>query len=143
MLKDVELPPQLLRGRVTLIRSVNCIEVRLSLAFGVQFAKRIVLEGIDRNFVPDRSKRDAKKALVLLLGGKDVIVHADTTSQDGFTIGRVFFDEKIYGDPPPEAWVQPYNIDAHMLEVSLFYQWLRERDFDRAAVKAVLNGTGK
>lgn len=140
MLADVRLPPQLLRGRVLRVRSINCLEVRLTLAFGVSVEKSIVLEGVDKNCVPEKRRQAAKRALIVLVGGKDVIVHTDTLVQDGFVIGRVYLDEKIYGKPEV-GFVEPYNIDVPMLEVSTFYMWLRERDFDVRLATEALNGS--
>ena len=140
MLADVRLPPQLLRGRVLRVRSINCLEIRLTLAFGVSVEKNVVLEGVDKNCVPEKRRQAAKRALIVLVGGKDVIVHTDTLAQDGFVIGRVYLDEKIYGKPEV-GFVEPYNIDVPMLEVSTFYLWLRERDFDVRLATEALNGS--
>lgn len=140
MLADVVLPPQLLRGRVLRVRSINCLEVRLTLAFGISVEKSVVLEGVEKSHIPEKRRQAAKRALIVLVGGKDVLVHTDTLVQDGFVTGRVYLDERIYGDPAV-GFVEPHLIGVPMLEISTFYLWLRDKDFDVRLVKEALNGS--
>ena len=140
----IELPPRLHRARTVRVQSFNCIEVDLELDYGVSIRKRIVLEGIQRSLVPEYRQKTAMHALIVLVGGKNLIVHIEpsntTKMTDGYIPGRVYLAEKVHGEP--EGMAIPHGLDEELLEVSLFYLWLLKRDFDMSLIKEVLNGKG-
>lgn len=140
----IDLPPRLHHARTVRVQSFNCIEVDLELDYGVSIRKRIVLEGVQRSLVPEYRRKAATHALIVLVGGKNLIVHVETDNAgkmtDGYIPGRVYLAEKVHGDP--EGMVIPYGLEDELLEVSLFYLWLMKHDFDMRLVKSVLNGKG-
>ena len=138
----IELPPRLHRARTIRVQTFNCIEVDLELDYGVSIRKRIVLEGVDQGNVPKHLRKSAQHALIVLVGGKKLIIHVDNKNMsDGFIPGRVYLDERVYG--APEGLVTPYGLDEELLEVSIFYLWLAKREFDIGHVKSALNGRAR
>lgn len=135
------LPTRLLRGRTIRVASLNSIEVELQLGFGVSIRKAVRLEGIDESSVPQHCASEAKHCLVVLLGGKHLLVHTDAHRQARTLVGRVYLDERVYGDPV--GMETPFGMDEFRLDVSVFYDWLRSQAYDIRMVKAVLNGNGK
>ncbi|KKL74226.1 hypothetical protein LCGC14_2067010 [marine sediment metagenome] len=134
-------PAALFRGRTVRVHSLNCVEVELQLGFGVSIKKLVLLEGIEQKDIPRSSRSEAKHCLVVLVGGKKVLVQADAQRKDNYVVGRVFLDEKVYGDP--EGMMTPHGMDKALLEISTFYAWLATQKYDIQEVKAVLNGDGK
>ncbi len=138
----IALPPQLHHARTVRVQSFNCLEVDLDLNYGVSVRKNIVLEGVQSADVPRHLRKAAQHALVVLVGGKRLIVHTerqDTT--DGYIQGRVYLAERVYGSP--EGIATPYGLDLQLLEVTIFCRWLKTVDYDLRHVKAILNGRGK
>jgi hypothetical protein len=123
------------------VRSVNCVEVDIDLGFGISVKKTVVLEGIDRADIPKTLVSKAKHCLVVLLGGKNILIHIDDEQKDGHLYGRVFLDQKVFGDP--EGLIKPFGLDEPRLEVSTFYAWLKDQGFDIVLVKNILNGNGR
>jgi hypothetical protein len=137
----VELPPRFYAGRTVRVHSFNRVEVALRLGFGVTVEKNIILEGVQRINVSKELRRTAHHALVVLVGGKNLIVQVNGDDEkDGHVMGRVFLSEKVHGEP--EGLVTPHGLDQPLLEVGTFFSWLGTQDFDVKAVKAVLNGKG-
>jgi hypothetical protein len=129
---------RLYAGRTVKVLSTNCIEVALDLGFGLHLNKRIVLEGISNRSIPKKHRNAAQHALIILVGGKRLLVHVDDTKQDGYLTGRVYLDEKVYGEPV--GMTIPFGREKPLLEVSEFYRWLGDVEFDLKEVKAALNG---
>lgn len=140
LIKPHELPTRVVPARTVQVVHLNCIEVRLQLDFGVQLDRKIIVESIERDRVPHRLRRPAKKALVVLLGGKALFVHTDPTAQDGYIRGRIFLNEKVYA-PPAEVMMEPFGFPGRpLLEVGTCFQWLQTHEFDIGVLKEVLNG---
>lgn len=132
MKAELELPPVIYRGKVSRIRSPNCVEVVLDLRFSVQIERGIVLEGIDTGLIPAHRREQAMYCLILLLSKRNVLVHTDDSQRDGFIKGRIFLAEAVRNPPVPLQ--KPYRVDTALLEVSSFYQWLGTVNYDHVPV---------
>jgi hypothetical protein len=121
--------------------SLNVLEVELQLGFGVSIRKAVRLEGIEERDIPRRNASDAKHCLVVLLGGKRLLVHTDAHREGRTLVGRVYLDERVYGEPV--GMTIPFGLDESRLDVSTFYDWLRAHGYDINVVKSILNGNGK
>lgn len=132
-------PTRVIPATVVRVHHLNCLEVRLQLDFGITITKRVIIEGIDGHRIPPKLRPVAKKALVVLVGGKPILVHTDPAVCDGILNGRVYLNEKVH-EAPASALLIPHGFDQPLLEVGFFFQWLLEREFDFTALKAVLNG---
>lgn len=132
-------PTQVLPASVVRVHYANCLEARVALGFGVTVTKRVIIEGIDSHRIPPQLRPLAKKAMVILVGGKSILVHADPSVQDGIVQGRVYLNEKVYG-APEGAMCVPYGLDQPLLEIGFFFEWLHGRNFSIDALKGVLNG---
>lgn len=141
LIKTDELPTRVVPARTIRVQHLNCVEVRLQLDFGVQLDRKIIIESIDQHAVPHKLRHKAKKAMVVLVGGKHLFVHtADATTQDGYIKGRIFLNEKVYM-PPKGTMLTPFGFDdRELLEIGTFFNWLQEREFDIGVLKEVLNG---
>lgn len=133
------LPTRVTEGLVVCVHGVNCIEVRLHVGFGISVTKRIIIEGIDWHRIPPKLRALAPKALVVLLGGKPVLVHTGPEARDGRIYGRVYLNVRTH-DAPAEVLHVPHGCEQPLLEVGFFFQWLQARDFDIPALLGVLNG---
>lgn len=138
---STRLPTSLLCGRVNRVMSLNSVEVDLQLGFGVSIRRGIRLEGIDVSAVPKHLLDAAKHCLVVLLGGKRVLVHTDPHRRGRFLMGRVYLDERVYGEPI--GMETPFGLDVSRLDASAFYAWLGAHEYDIRIVKSVLNGNGR
>jgi hypothetical protein len=132
-------PTCVLPASVVRVHYANCLEARMTLGFGVTVTKRVIIEGIDSHRIPPQLRPLAKKAMVILVGGKSILVHADPAVQDGIVQGRVYLNEKVY-DAPAGAMLVPYGLDQPLLEIGFFFEWLHGRNFNIEALKGVLNG---
>lgn len=135
-----QLPPRLLSGRTVWVHSANCVEIALDLGFGITAQKAVIIEGVQNRDIPTDLKSEAKHCLVTLLGGKRVLVLCETHRKDAQLLGRVYLNEKVYGDPVGLA--APYPLNVPLLEIGTFFNWLSTTKYDIQRVKAVLNGTG-
>jgi hypothetical protein len=136
---EITLPSRFYQGRTLRVISFNCAEVELALRFGVKVEKNIIVEGVQKTDVPFHSQRTAQHALVVLIGGKRLVVQVDDDEKkDGFILGRVYLAEKVHGNPV--GLVIPKGLETPMLEVGTFMRWLIADGLSIDKVKAVLNG---
>ncbi len=135
------LPTRLFPGRVVRVLSLDAVEIDLQLGFGVFIRKAVRLEGIEARAVPKAFLDPAKYCLIVLLGGKRVLVHTDPHRRGRFVVGRVYLDERIHGRPV--GMETPFGLDESRLDASAFYAWLSEHKYDVQLVKAILNGDGR
>lgn len=137
----MELLPQLHKAKTIKVLATNALEVELDVGFGTRVIRRVELEGIGERFVPKDLKPRAMHALVVLCGGKRLLVQADSNTIEGPVIGRVFLDEPVKTDGP---WMlEPQGYEQKHLEVSTFFMHLKEKDFEVEEVKRILNRKGK
>ena len=143
LIKLDDLPTRVVPAKTIRVQHLNCVEVSLHLDFGVKLDRKVHIEAIDQQAIPHKLRHKAKKAMVVLVGGKSLFVHTDNTmTQDGYIKGRLFLNEKVYA-PPDDVMFTPFGFDPSiaLLEVGSFFNWLREREFDVGVLKEVLNGT--
>jgi len=129
------------RGRTLKVVTINCMDVQLDLGLGVNVQKRVVIEGVGKHAlsrIPHHLRQAAMHCMIVLLGGKNLLVQvANVSTTDGCIICRVFIDAPIYVDNP--ALVIPKGFETPRLEVGKFYNWLSEGRFKVGRVKDVLN----
>lgn len=100
--------------------------------------RKIKLEGIDQRVVPSYQKNKAHHALVVLIGGKKIVVQAATDTIDPVVRGRVYLDERIHGNPVGMSC--PPGAEREMLEISEYMRWLSTKEFEIGEVLFTLNG---
>lgn len=132
-------PTRVVLGDVQRVHHLNALQVRLHTGFGQTLSKRVIIESIDQQAVPPAMRTQAKKAMIVLCGGKSVLVHTDDSTGDGHILGRVYLNEKVF-DAPEGSVLVPHTLDQPMLEIGTFFQWMRDNEFDITALKNVLNG---
>lgn len=136
-----QLPPRLYRAKTIRVHSLRCVEVAVDLTMGVSVRKNIILEGLSGKEEQNGKRSKAMHCLVVLLGGKNLIIHADGSENPRGILGRVYLDCVLKGSVPcPDALQVPYGLSDPMLEVGLFHRWLETVDYDVDAVKTLLNG---
>lgn len=129
---------RLYHGRTIRVCSTDCIEADIDLGFGSHVHRRVLIEGLDRKAVQERMRSKAKHCLVVLLGGKRLVLQTAEPKVEGMTLCRVFLDEQVYGEP--EGMCIPFGMRSEMLEVGTFMSWVGHCGFDIDDVKNVLNG---
>ena len=145
LVKLHELPTRVVSAKTIRVQHLNCVEVQLHLDFGVKLDRKIIVESIDKNTIPHKLRHKAKKAMVVLVGGKSLFVHTDDTdTQDGYIHSRLYLNEKVYA-PPEGVMMRPFSFDQEqtypsLLEVGTFFNWLQQHEFDVGVLKEVLNG---
>ncbi len=138
-----KLPPTLRRGRTVRVLNLNCLEASLDLGYGVSVVKNLVLEGVDTRGVPPARRSEAVHCLVLIAGGRDLIIHsADDTLRDGFIRARVFLDV-VPQAPLPAGMCSPYGMDEVLVEVSMLYGWAATTGYDPSAVREAMKAVGR
>jgi hypothetical protein len=132
----VKLPSTVLRGRVIRVHSVNAVQVMLDLRFGVHVEQIIALE-IDPARIRHEYRSEAMRWLIRLVGGKQVLVHVDDDSRRGdYLLGRLYLTEKLAN--APVLPVRPFNIDEAFVEVTAFYEWMIDNDFNTTLMALAL-----
>jgi len=134
----VDLLPRLHNAKTLRIVDPTTIEAELELGFGVKVHRKIKLEGIDQSIVPSYLKNKAQHVLVVLIGGKKIVVQAATNTIDPLVRGRVYLDETVHGNPVGMSC--PPGAEREMLEVSEYIRWIAGKDFELNEVLFTLNG---
>lgn len=132
------LPSQLYQARCVRVHSPQRVEVALRLGFGVFANKSLLLEGVNRRDYTQTQWSDLQHVLIVLLGGKHLLVHADNNdSLDGHVPARVYLDEAVA--VAEDYMTVPYTMVEPRLDVTKFVRWLKTKGFDMAVLKNVLN----
>lgn len=126
-------------GKTVRIHSVGRIEVEIDLGLGVRKQHIFALEDFQPKSVPDALRSQATHCLVVLIGGKKLLVQPEHLRPDAKR-ARLFLAERIYGSPVGIVQHAP-GFDRPILDVSVFMGWLSGADFDVAKVREVTNGT--
>ena len=138
----MSMPTRLYRARTVRIINLNCVMVYLDLGFGISLQKNLVVEGIDGSVVPPSQRPAATHCLVIIAGGRDLLVHTDDTTLDGFLKARVYLAAETPA-APEGTLAMPYGIDLPRMEVGLMWQWVARHGFDPRAVGRCLLGVPK
>jgi len=132
-----KLPPRLFAAQTVRVVEPNRLLAEIELNFGVKIRRTLQLEGIPDTFAVRSWRAKAIHALVVLAGGKKLVVHVDDAESEPL-IGRVYLDERVHGRP---AGLEcPYGLDVEMLDLSTYLLWLKDQQFDIGLVKRTLNG---
>ena len=138
--------PKLFRGRTLKIHSIDRVEIQVELEFDFLARKMFSLE---LEFNPDELEEDdyskAQHCLVVLLGGKRVVIEPDVACRDQWgrmkdIPARVYLVERVHGRPIGYTEGLP-GYGEPVLEVAPFYNSLFP-NFDVTNVKSALNGQG-
>lgn len=131
-----QLPSRLYNAHVHKVLSPNCVDVEIDLNFGITLNKNIVLEGVDTRTLSDAARRAATHCLVLIVGGRDIIIHTDDSLIDGHLKARVFLD--VSGCDLPIGMYTPFGLIDAFPEVSTIYTWAAENAFDADKVRSLM-----
>lgn len=134
------LPPRLYRADVVRVQALDAIEVILDLNFGIHLRKRITLEGWSPQTIAPKLRSAAQHCMIVLLGGKSILVLTDDTNRNDTALGRVYLAEKLAPDYTGPGLLVPPGLDKPALEVTTFLQHLSTRSFDKSDVIRLLNG---
>lgn len=134
------------RGRTLKIHSVSRVDVLVEMPFDLFVCKTFTLDalGFDDSAFDDDTYSDAQHALVVLLGGKRVIVEPDISQRAHWghlrTItARIYLDARVHGAP---VGLTKGILSNPVLEISPFFSWVAENKFNMGTMKRVLNGNG-
>ena len=136
----MSLRPRVIPGKVLHVSFNNVIRVDFDLAFGVGVKRAVTIEGISA--VPGAESPQMHCMVILLGGGRDVLVHTDDTGRDAGQVSRVYLDTQLKGAPPEGVMYRPYGFEQKYLEVGSYYAWLALQTpaFDVRLVRQLLNG---
>lgn len=133
-------------ARTARVPSVYRVEAFVDLDFGVQLRQTFALDALDFpiKLEPELFER-AKHCLVVLIGGKRLIVRPDPGMREEWRLlaeipARVYLCEKVYGKPIGYIEHMP-EIGIPVLELSPFLSWLWTERFDVDLVREVMNGS--
>jgi len=132
--------PRVIPGKVLHVAFNNVVRVELDLSCGVSIKRDITIEGVRAARGKDNAQMHCM--VVLLGGGRNVLVHTDDTGQDIAHLSRVYLDATIKGEAPEGTMFRPYGFAEKHLEVGAYYAWLGEQQppFDVNLVRDLLNG---
>jgi hypothetical protein len=138
---------RLFPGRTVKVHATDRIEVLLELDFDTYVRKVFTLDGVDLSDISDSQLSNAQHCLVVLVGGKRLIVEPPPALREQWgrrlnLHARIFLAEQVYGRPVGFTTDLPGHRDP-VLDVSAFYNSLRESGFQVSDVKRVLNGEGR
>lgn len=129
---------KLLAARVVRVHSANKVELDVDLGFGVRIVRAFTLEGLDNRTVPDELATRAVHALVVLVGGKDVLIRPESMKPEARRAG-VYLNTRIFGTPVGFVADVP-GLPRPILDVAAFLNWIAAQDFDIALVRDVVHG---
>jgi hypothetical protein len=135
----------LFKGKTLRVHRINQIEATVELEFGVSVTRMFSLDAVSAD-VPSEDYDRAMHCLVVLVGGKRLILQPDEADRENWShrpviAARVYLAERTYGKQVGHTCGLYSEVDP-VLEVSPFFNWIRERGFRLADVKAAVNGNG-
>lgn len=125
-------------ARVVRVHGVNRVELDIDLGFGVRVVRTFTIEGINHDTVPRELLKFAVHALVVLIGGKKVMVQPESELPDA-RLASVYLCERLHGHPVGYVADIP-GLPQPILDVAMFFGWLSERSFEIRLVREVVNG---
>lgn len=137
---------RIFRGKTLKIHAIDRVEIMVELDFDL-FVRKVFELSLD--FDPSTLEEDdysrAQHCLVVLLGGKRVMVEPEVTTRDHWgrcdAVGaRVYLTERIHERPVGYTEDLPDHPDP-VLEAAPFYNSLFP-EFDVTVVRSILNGRG-
>lgn len=135
-MKTTEMDIQTFDARTERIVDPDVIDSMISLPFGVAVSRRVHID--DAPVCPPSLRKAAMHCLVILCGGKDVVVEVNTNDRDHLITARVGVEAK---SPPLECLMQ--KDDRALLDVGKFMRVLQQDQYAVHLVRAVLNGPQK
>lgn len=112
------------------------LDVSLNLGFGVEIRRCLWIEGI-QDIIQPAALDEAVHCAIVLLGGKKLLVQADTGSLENPILSRVYLNRQIYGDPP--GMTRLAGVVEKMLEVGTFWKTISARGYRVEDVTRILN----
>lgn len=131
-------------ARAARIRSLNRIDAALDLDFGISIERTFVIEDLPVEGMSEELALRAKHCLIVLAGGKRLIVRPDPRLRDRWEFlrsipARVYLLERVAGRPV--GYVETLTeASGPALELAPYLTWLSLQDFDVDLVKETLNG---
>lgn len=129
---------KLMPARVARVLSVSRVELDVDLGFGVHVTRTFSVEGIDPKAVRDDEATKAVHALVVLIGGKNVLIAPETRRSDARR-ASLYLNERLRGTPVGLVAEAP-GLTRSVLDVAVFFNWIAERSFDVSLVREVVYG---
>ena len=119
----------------------DSVTIDTDLGFGIFMRITFTVVGVPYDKVSDELKSAAMHCMVVLLGGKRVIVKTNRPPRQHSSITRasIFLDEYV-NEPPEGVMGVPTEGSQPRLEVGEYMQWLAQYDYDVRKVRATLNG---
>jgi len=131
------------RGRVDYVETRwDRLLILLDLGFGHHVQMRFAVDGVPYQDVKAMQKKDARHCMVVLVGGKKVLVQANAASPanaDVAPYARVYLDERV-AEPPDGTMIIPHRTSQPLLCVGDAMAAIASRGFSVDYVKQILNG---
>lgn len=128
--------PRLYQSRIHRVPTYSSVIAHMDLGFGVFVQKEITVEGVTSTMVKDQWK-EATHCLVVLCGGKDVLLYVDGSEKR--YVGRIYVPEWVPASPAIPLSTPPGFKDG-MVEVGSWMSWARDHGFDAKILRAALKG---
>lgn len=132
------LAEKLLPAKVVRVHSASRVELDVDLGFGVHISRTFQIEGIDQKAIPEAHISAAVHALVVLVGGKSVLLNPESTKPDARR-GSVYLNERLHGTPVGFVGDVP-GLPRPILDVAMFFNWIAAQSFDVSLVRDVVHG---
>lgn len=129
---------KLLPARVVRVHSASRVELDVDLGFGVRISRTFQIDGIDSKAIPADQVSAAVHALVVLVGGKSVLLSPEHTKPDARR-GSVYLNERLHGTPVGFVGDVP-GLSKPILDVAMFFNWIAAQSFDVGLVREVVHG---
>lgn len=125
--------------------TINRVEAIVDLDFGVTIRKSFTIDGLALgDALSEDVRARAVHCLVVLIGGKRLIVQPDPRSRDRWgsmreIAARVYLAEKVNGSPIGYTENLP-EASGPVLELAPYVSWLAQQQFDIDLVRETMNG---
>jgi hypothetical protein len=127
------LPSRLYRAMTVRVVHLNCILADIDVGFGVITRKNLLVDGVDCAAVPQAMRSDAMHCMVMLVGGRELLIHTDCAALDGFLKSQVYLSDDAPRAPKGTMSVPPGMGEPH-LDIGLMWNWVADQRFNPRTV---------
>ena len=120
----------------------NYVRFQVHLGFHVHAVLNFTVEGVDPSAVPERLHDDALKCMVMLIGGKPVLLHTRPDQHTSAPVARVYRNQKVAA-PPEQTTGDPTGRGDVLVEIGAFMQWAATERFNINVVRQAITGKAR
>ena len=127
-------------GHVIKLHSIELVEVTVKLPLGVDLRRLVIIDGVNPAFLRRDHVRDAWLGMIILLGGKDIVIEVDRQDLSTPLPGAVYLNDRARECPPSAKRTLP-DYTEPLLDVAAVFSLFGDSGNFCNHVKRILNGS--